>query len=47
VTNHLAWARREFRRVVLDTLREMTASEDEFRREARDLLGLDARTSPR
>lgn len=44
VTNHLAWARREFRRVVLETLREMTASEEEFRREARDLFGLDARS---
>jgi len=40
VTNHLAWARREFRRIVLDTLRDMTASEEEFRREARALLGI-------
>ena len=47
VTNHLSWSRREFRRVVLETLREMTASEDEFRREARDLFGLDIRTSHR
>jgi RNA polymerase sigma factor (sigma-70 family) len=41
VTNYLAWARREFRRIVLDQLRQMTASEDEFRREARALLGVD------
>ena len=41
VTNYLAYARREFRRIVLDQLREMTGSEDEFRREARTLLGVD------
>ena len=40
VTNYLAYARREFRRVVLEQLREMTGSEDEFRREARTLLGV-------
>lgn len=41
VTNHLAFARREFRRVTLEVLREMTASEEEFRREARSLLGIE------
>ena len=41
VTNYLAFARREFRRCVLDQLREMTATDDEFRREAQSLLGLD------
>jgi RNA polymerase sigma factor (sigma-70 family) len=41
VTNHLAFARREFRRIALERLREMTASEDEFRREARAMLGVD------
>jgi RNA polymerase sigma factor (sigma-70 family) len=41
VTNYLAYARREFRRIVLEQLREMTGSEDEFRREARTLLGVD------
>jgi len=41
VTNYLAYARREFRRLVLDFLREMTGSEDEFRRETRSLLGMD------
>ena len=39
VTNHLAGARREFRRISLDLLRETTASDEEFRREARSLLG--------
>ena len=41
VTNHLHWARREFRARVLETLREITASEAEFRAEARILLGKD------
>jgi len=41
VTNHLAFARREFRRLLLATLRELTAGEEEFRREARLLLGAD------
>jgi RNA polymerase sigma factor (sigma-70 family) len=41
VTNYLAYARREFRRCVLDQLREMTATEDEFRREAQSLLGVE------
>jgi RNA polymerase sigma factor (sigma-70 family) len=39
VTNYLAYARREFRRIVLDFLRETAASDQEFRREARSLLG--------
>ena len=39
VTNHLAYARREFRRIVLEKLRATTASEEEFRAEARQLLG--------
>jgi RNA polymerase sigma factor (sigma-70 family) len=42
VTNELAWARRTFREIVLDTLRAICASDEEFRAEARDLLGLDA-----
>jgi RNA polymerase sigma-70 factor (ECF subfamily) len=41
VTNYLAFARREFRRCVLDQLREMTATDQEFRREAQTLLGVD------
>jgi RNA polymerase sigma factor (sigma-70 family) len=40
VTNYLAYARREFRRIVLEELRAMTASEDEFRHEAHTLLGV-------
>jgi hypothetical protein len=43
VTNYLAAARRDFRRVVLDKLREITATEEEFRNEARSLLGVDVK----
>ena len=43
VTNYLAAARRDFRRVVLEKLREITATEDEFRCEARALLGVEAK----
>ena len=42
VTNWLAAARREFREIVLDVLRELTGSVEEFREEARALLGIDA-----
>jgi RNA polymerase sigma factor (sigma-70 family) len=41
VTNELAWARRAFRDLVLCLLRDVCASDDEFRAEARDLLGID------
>jgi RNA polymerase sigma factor (sigma-70 family) len=41
VTNYLAFSRREFRRLVLAQLREMTGSEDEFHREAKSLLGVE------
>ena len=41
VTNDLAAARRDFRRLVLDELRALTGSEAEFRAEARDVLGVD------
>jgi hypothetical protein len=37
VTNHLAAARREFRRIVLDLLREQCASDQEFEAESRAL----------
>lgn len=40
VTNFLALARREFRRIVLERLREITATDHEFREEARSLLGV-------
>lgn len=39
VTNYLAYARREFRKLLLQKLREITGSEAEFRTEARRLLG--------
>jgi RNA polymerase sigma factor (sigma-70 family) len=39
VTNALSWARREFRRIALERLREICASEEEFRREARAVFG--------
>jgi len=42
VTNELAWARRTFREIVLERLRTICASDEEFRAEARDLLGVDA-----
>ena len=41
VTNYLSFARREFQRCVLEQLREMTATEEEFRREAQALLGVE------
>jgi DNA-directed RNA polymerase specialized sigma24 family protein len=40
VNNYLAAARRGFRRVVLEKLREITASDEEFRTEAQSLLGI-------
>lgn len=41
VTNYLAAARREFRKTVLAKLREITATDEEFRNEARSLLGVE------
>ncbi len=41
VTNHLAFARREFRRILLGKLREVTGSDQEYRRELRTLLGVE------
>lgn len=41
VTNALAWARREFRRISLERLRELSGSEEEFQREARAAFGWD------
>jgi DNA-directed RNA polymerase specialized sigma24 family protein len=43
VNNYLAVARRDFRRVVLGKLREITATDEEFRTEARSLLGVDVK----
>ena len=42
VANYLHWARSRFRGQVLDTLRALTATDAEFREEARTLLGRDA-----
>ena len=39
VTNHLAAMRRQLRQHVLDRLRDLTASDDEFRAEAQRLFG--------
>jgi DNA-directed RNA polymerase specialized sigma24 family protein len=41
VNNYLAAARRDFRRIVLAKLREITATDEEFRAEARSLLGVE------
>jgi RNA polymerase sigma factor (sigma-70 family) len=40
VTNHLAAARRQFRRLVLDRLRDLTVTDEEFEAEAKRLLGV-------
>jgi RNA polymerase sigma factor (sigma-70 family) len=40
VTNHLAWARRELRRLVLLALAASTASREEYEMAVRDLLGV-------
>jgi RNA polymerase sigma factor (sigma-70 family) len=42
VTNALSWARREFRRIALERLREICGSDEEFHREARAVFGTDA-----
>ena len=39
VTNHLAAMRREFRKIVLERLRELTSSDEEWEAEAARLLG--------
>lgn len=41
VTNYLAFVRREFRRILLEKLRELTATEEEFQQEARAVLGVE------
>lgn len=42
VTNYLADMRRRFRVIVLQRIRELTGSDDEYRREVRAVLGIDA-----
>ena len=41
MTNRLAAIRRQFRAIVLDVLRDATASDDEYRTEVRALIGVD------
>jgi RNA polymerase sigma factor (sigma-70 family) len=41
VTKALFWARREFRRIALERLREICGSDEEFHREARAVFGSD------
>src|SRR6266478_5290516 len=43
VTNALAWARREFRKIALGRLRELCGSAEEFHREARAAFGWDTK----
>jgi DNA-directed RNA polymerase specialized sigma24 family protein len=40
ITNYLAWTRQTLRRCALETLRELTGSDAEFRDEARRLFGV-------
>ena len=40
VTNYLAWSRREFRRLIMDRIRDITVDDTEFRREVRLILGV-------
>ena len=39
VNNHMAWTRREFRRIALDRLHALCGSEEEFARESKTLFG--------
>ena len=41
VTNYLSFARSEFRRHVLERLERLTGSDEEFRSEARRILGIE------
>ena len=41
VTNYLASVRRDFRKILLEQVRELTGTEEEFRAEARALLGVE------
>ena len=43
VSNALAWARREFRKIALERLRQICGSEEEFQRETKAVFGRDAR----
>jgi len=41
LTHRLAYARRHFRRLALELLRDVTATDEEYRLEARALLGVE------
>jgi hypothetical protein len=41
LTHRLAYARRHFRRLALELLRDLTATDEEYRAEARALLGVE------
>ena len=43
VTNYLAAARRDFRKILLEKVRELTGTEAEYQTEVRALLGIDVR----
>jgi DNA-directed RNA polymerase specialized sigma24 family protein len=43
VNNHLAAARRDFRKILLERLKQTTATGDEFRSQARELLGIEVK----
>lgn len=43
VTNALSWARREFRKIALERLREICGGDEEFQREAASLFGTPAK----
>jgi RNA polymerase sigma factor (sigma-70 family) len=43
VNNQLAAARRDFRKILLERLRQTTATEEEFRNQARALLGIEVK----
>jgi len=43
VNNYLAAARRDFRKTLIEKLRQLTATDDEFRIAARELLGTDVK----
>lgn len=43
VNNHLAAARRDFRKILIEKLRQLTATDEEFQLAARALLGIDAK----
>lgn len=39
VNNHIAWARREFRKIVMERLQALCGNEEEFARESQSLFG--------